>query len=145
MKSFLDSAKVKYIFKKNCFSFNMHLKGSEQNLSFIISVTECAYDASVVLEDISVNQEKLPAVLEYIQRVNDKFFHASFGVYEDLVMCSQYANCNGITPNHDFIKEMIKWIVVCIELYGSGIIDLLSDKGNPKEIFDKYDKEVYDE
>ena len=137
MKDFLDSIEAEYAFKENVFRCDTILNDKIKNLCFIISLEEYGYLISGIPEDVTVTDSKLTELLEYINMVNVETIGPTIEVWEDIVMCSYSLNCRGMFPNAEQIHDAFAMIILCLEKFGGGLLDVLDGTGTPQEVFEK--------
>lgn len=132
----LKEKEMKYTANDNVIRLNMNIGGVVGKLSMIIDVMDKGYITYAVLSN-KVSRDYILNVAEYLHRANFGLLYGNFELdYNDgeirYKISTDCEDANTITNRQ--IDKSILLPCIMFEKYGSGIIRLMLDMGNPEEL-----------
>lgn len=140
IENYLKEDGWKYIADKDKCEFRaiVNMNNVVGELRIIVFVRENNYTVSAFLNS-SVEREYYNQVAEYLHRANFGMQNGNFEFdYDDgQIAYKTFVNTKNIVPSVEVIRDSILIPVFMFDRYGKGLIRLMLEKANPKELIEE--------
>ena len=143
IEDYLKEDGWKYIADKDKCAFRaiVNMNNVVGELRIIVFVRGNNYTVSAFLNS-SVEQEYYNQVAEYLHRANFGMQNGNFEFdYDDgQIAYKTFVNTKNIVPSMEVIRDSILIPVFMFDRYGKGLIRLMLEKANPKELIEEAER-----
>ena len=138
IQSELDNLDLKYDSDKdgNVIVFSINMDNSTGSIKVVIQLMEQRYLVYALLNN-RVKKAKLPAMSEFLHRVNSGLINGNFELdyATGEIRYKSYMNAMGINISGDVIRESIMIPIMMFSKYGDALLKVMTSKETPESVF----------